>query len=208
MPGPCPGTGGDKKRSPIRVFPFHPRFRHGRRPRSRLIGLLRQTWGHAATPAAPASAASPPHEIRTAAGEVFRGELIHADATRLVLRSLAAGEITFATAEVVCLPPPFVEAPPPPPSARVKRLQTAACSMPRTVMAGPKKSRPILRLSRSCPPHRVVAALGDQRTVPRRHHRPRASAADKKLVKPRRLRMRCIRPASGSPTPSQNRPYP
>ncbi len=96
-------------------------------PLAKLAGLVialspwGQTWGHVATPATPAAASSPAatplHEIRTAAGEIFRGELIHADATRLVLRSLAAGEITFATAEVVCLPPPLVEAPPPPPSA-------------------------------------------------------------------------------------------
>ena len=56
------------------------------------------------------------HEIRTVDGEVFRGELIHADATRLVIRSKAAGELTFATAEVVCTPPPLTEAVPPPPA--------------------------------------------------------------------------------------------
>lgn len=56
------------------------------------------------------------HEVRTADGEVFRGELIHADATRLVLRSKAAGELTFTTAEVVCTPPPLTEAVPPPPA--------------------------------------------------------------------------------------------
>jgi putative salt-induced outer membrane protein YdiY len=63
----------------------------------------------------PKSAASI-HEIRTVDGEVFRGELVHADATRLVLRSKAAGELTFATAEVVCTPPPLTEAVPPPPA--------------------------------------------------------------------------------------------
>lgn len=56
------------------------------------------------------------HEIRTVDGEVFRGELIHADATRLVIRSKAAGELTFATAEVICTPPPLTEAVPPPPA--------------------------------------------------------------------------------------------
>ena len=56
------------------------------------------------------------HEVRTVDGEVFRGELIHADATRLVIRSKAAGELTFATAEVICTPPPLTEAVPPPPA--------------------------------------------------------------------------------------------
>lgn len=56
------------------------------------------------------------HEVRTVDGEVFRGELIHADATRLVIRSKAAGELTFATGEVVCTPPPLTEAVPPPPA--------------------------------------------------------------------------------------------
>lgn len=56
------------------------------------------------------------HEIRTVDGEVFRGELLHADATRLVLRSKVAGELTFATSEVVCTPPPLVDAAATPPA--------------------------------------------------------------------------------------------
>ena len=56
------------------------------------------------------------HEIRTVDGEVFRGELVRADGAKLVLRSKAAGELTFAAAEVVCTPPPLVDAAPPPPA--------------------------------------------------------------------------------------------
>ena len=56
------------------------------------------------------------HEIRTADGEVFRGELIKADANRLVLRSKAAGELTFVTADVLCTPPPLIDALPPAPA--------------------------------------------------------------------------------------------
>ncbi len=56
------------------------------------------------------------HEIRTADGEVFRGELVQADATRLVLRSKAAGELSFATADVICTPPPLLDAAVAPPA--------------------------------------------------------------------------------------------
>jgi putative salt-induced outer membrane protein YdiY len=56
------------------------------------------------TPPAP-----PIHEIRTADGEVFRGELLEATPGRLVLRSKVAGELSFSPSEVVCLPPPMIE---------------------------------------------------------------------------------------------------
>lgn len=67
---------------------------------------------------APAAAARQTviHEVRTVHGEVFRGELIQADDTRIVLRSRAAGELTFPTAEVICTPPPLTNPAPPPPA--------------------------------------------------------------------------------------------